>query len=345
MQVDLIGGNRSVCYNCISRYGTSRVHVTYVVREILNSMFFISKLVASNLTTCCWRTILSQTQPYASCPRVQKWFSEQVVYKHLSQMFPNDSAFQVVWQKFLNGAENLNFTPAVKILYVQSNVFVNIIKTLRSSENFDQVLRGLGLSKAALSLVFLSAKWACTPFHFDWSEANNIAVGIANMTSMDSHVADWFFVRPDCIDMFVEYCKNKSKECQHAFGGLFCDRLKAERLRQFCLTLYNEHPDWLVYIKQKVGDMIYVPAGWIHCVITVQPCIKLAWDFVNYKHLPNYLAARRFVLQKLLDMPGFMDSQSEDYAPIPSIVKAMFTQWLPSANLENVLRMRRGTDI
>jgi len=68
-------------------------------------------------------------------------------------------------------------------------------------------------------------------------------------------------------------------------------------------------------VDQRVGEVVYIPPGWVHAVFTKVPCFKMAWDFIVPEHLPLYMAAWREIATKL-------SNTAEDYmAVVQMLVK------------------------
>lgn len=42
-------------------------------------------------------------------------------------------------------------------------------------------------------------------------------------------------------------------------------------------------------LRQGHGDMVHVPAGWMHMVINLRACLKMAWAVYMPQHFLNYV--------------------------------------------------------
>ncbi|GFR42749.1 hypothetical protein Agub_g3687 [Astrephomene gubernaculifera] len=71
----------------------------------------------------------------------------------------------------------------------------------------------------------------------------------------------------------------------------------------------------VVVIEQYHGDVVHVPAGWIHQVENVQACLKLAWDTLNPRRLVHYFGVQRLVVHH-----GLWGYSPEDYMAIEAVL-------------------------
>lgn len=60
-------------------------------------------------------------------------------------------------------------------------------------------------------------------------------------------------------------------------------------------SVWNELLDYIggetyaVRIQQYAGELVHVPAGWLHWVVNNRPCIKVAWIFSLDSHMTQYV--------------------------------------------------------
>jgi hypothetical protein len=106
------------------------------------------------------------------------------------------------------------------------------------------------------------------------------------ITPITDIAAVWYFVNPLYINSFLKFI-SKMKGIFSSDGRRAGDVL-AEAA---CLKFMSHQPNAMTSIAQKIGDVVHVPPGWLHAVFTLQPCVKLAWDFICVENLPNYMAA------------------------------------------------------
>ena len=74
-------------------------------------------------------------------------------------------------------------------------------------------------------------------------------------------------------------------------------------------------PNSVVVIEQEHGDVVTVPPGWVHQVVTRQPCLKVALD----KYLPDNYGVYA-LLMRTITSPVFGRAMSPDYMAICEIV-------------------------
>lgn len=51
-------------------------------------------------------------------------------------------------------------------------------------------------------------------------------------------------------------------------------------------------------VMQFHGCMVHVPAGWVHCVLNLEACAKLAWEVYKEKHMLNYVLSWQYVARQ-----------------------------------------------
>ncbi len=60
--------------------------------------------------------------------------------------------------------------------------------------------------------------------------------------------------------------------------------LTESQLRIFAKAMGSK----VVLVEQKGGEVVFVPPGWVHCVLNLAPCIKLAHDRYILERFPLY---------------------------------------------------------
>lgn len=102
-------------------------------------------------------------------------------------------------------------------------------------------------------------------------------------------LALWCFVYPEALDAVDEWLKKMQKWPL----GLREDAvLPPARLQTMAAWVVRKYPSLkgrVQLIEQHAGQMITVPPGVVHCVVNLQPCVKIAWDYIVPDHLPLYL--------------------------------------------------------
>ncbi len=73
---------------------------------------------------------------------------------------------------------------------------------------------------------------------------------------------------------------------------------------------------YVAIVKQGHGEMVHVPAGWVHQVINMRPCIKMAWDVYQPKHLLNYVLSQQYVASQITST-----SNTADYMSVMCVIK------------------------
>ncbi|KAF5827636.1 hypothetical protein DUNSADRAFT_330 [Dunaliella salina] len=149
-----------------------------------------------------------------------------------------------------------------------------------------------------------SADGSMTDWHFDWTEARNVALGVEDWPppQADAVAAFWYFVCPQYMSVFMDHLQEIE-----VHGG-----------RTWQETDYagfvKKYPGAMLCLKQKLQDEVYVPPGWLHAVFTKLPCVKLAWDFFAVDNAALYMAAWRHVGAPFAQKRGSLNSKDFMYA-------------------------------
>ena len=72
--------------------------------------------------------------------------------------------------------------------------------------------------------------------------------------------------------------------------------------------LARDLPDHTRLLHQKTGDVVEIPPGWIHCVVNVMPCIKLAYDRIVVEDMVKFP-----FIHSTINVPFFRQSSAQDY--------------------------------
>ena len=60
-------------------------------------------------------------------------------------------------------------------------------------------------------------------------------------------------------------------------------------------------------VYQHHGQMVHVPAGWLHQVENLQDCVKIAWDMMAPERVALYVLTWQYILS------GITRSNAADY--------------------------------
>ena len=70
-----------------------------------------------------------------------------------------------------------------------------------------------------------------------------------------------------------------------------------QRFREYLAEVTDKDARTLVLrVEQQVGDIVSIPPGWLHQVVTFKPCLKVAWDYVKSFEMMPRLASVHNVL-------------------------------------------------
>lgn len=183
-----------------------------------------------------------------------------------------------------------------------------------------------GVTDAATSTLVLVGDSECgTRFHVDWSEAKNVAFGLQlkpGPAAQHQPLALWVFVHPSAAAAAGAWLATNVEALAGGFQTENPPRLELKHAVAMQQVLGSAADGtWLVrLVYQHAGDMVVVPAGWIHTVVNVQPCVKLAFDIYRASHFPAYLQSWRQVASVVTGA-----SNAPDYMGVATVLLQAIT--------------------
>ncbi len=119
-------------------------------------------------------------------------------------------------------------------------------------------------------------------------------------------VAAWLFIAPRAAAPTDLWLRDRG----HVNGLAGNPRLGEEEVAALKLALagLGLGDGCVVEVQQRAGDMVHVPPGWIHQVVNMRPCLKLAWDFADLTRMHLYIRAANEI-----GAPLFGDALAADY--------------------------------
>jgi hypothetical protein len=184
--------------------------------------------------------------------------------------------------------------------------------------------------RSSTSLLLAGWPLSGTALHTDPTEAQNVAFFLSGLGHKFKHnmpLAYWVFVHPDMAGKVNTWLLRKNKPKLDEAGGKPLTHDEMKELVEFIGDLPHGAAGAFI-VPQGPGDVIAVPPGWMHAVTNVQPCVKLAYEFIRINQLITYMTAWNqvnvlhglnnaesymnviAVLMELLD--GFNDGTIED---------------------------------
>ena len=112
-------------------------------------------------------------------------------------------------------------------------------------------------------------------------------------------LARWVFINPCCIVKANEFVKREFKQCPKDFDkciqdgsdtyNTFLTQADVAKLSVFL----GKNPDTgfahVQTIYQHHGQMVHVPARWLHQVENLQDCVKIAWHMMVPERMVFYM--------------------------------------------------------
>ena len=168
-----------------------------------------------------------------------------------------------------------------------------------------------------------------TGFHFDWSRAVNLAMEVLiNSTSIASGlaIALWLFIPPTeaALAAMSSYLKDKHRDLYPdgldpppliVKGNL---NMRGSKSKTFTANdLYAMAADPVLRdlgirtLEQKSGEVVLVEPGWMHAVVNLRACVKIAYDFVLQRELGTVA-----LVQHLFHSKVTSQNNADDYVAI-----------------------------
>lgn len=190
------------------------------------------------------------------------------------------------------------------------------------------------------TLIILGGIGTGTGFHLDWTEAYNIAFSVGAAVAADSVLAVWTFINPLLISsadrwikenltgLGVPRPKKKARGEQQQVGksrwplGFAGSPDNRVHLKGPLLDRYAEvgvgvdNP--IVQLEQRAGELVYVPAGWVHQVVNLSPNVKVAWDYYSADNFHKYAQLQYRIASKF-----FRGGMAKDYMSFNMVMQEL----------------------
>ena len=128
-----------------------------------------------------------------------------------------------------------------------------------------------------------------TGLHYDITDAMNRAVPIARLSDPSKPLALWLAVGPTGVEWIRDTLSNMPDTSTTPLSKLELSAAIIYEIRD--LAASEGRPDIWV-LEQMAGDTMVIPAGILHLVTNLQPCVKIAWDYFKMENVQNYELAR-----------------------------------------------------
>ena len=155
------------------------------------------------------------------------------------------------------------------------------------------------------TLLMLGSVGVGTRLHVDWTEALNIALAIDGYSDLSLALALWMFVSPAALERVHRALIDDKQFLNKAGKRRFPKGLSSnEDVQEHLLSkaemeyLAAKFPDGVMLVEQFAGEVVIVRPGWLHAVINLQPCLKLAFDRYVPEAFPQYAMSHVLVASK-----------------------------------------------
>jgi JmjC domain, hydroxylase len=124
--------------------------------------------------------------------------------------------------------------------------------------------------------------------HVDISDAHNVLVDVGGCDPNEPSARwDCFspaaakFLHSALMDTTLHKPESYGNSALGLNGVVFLGDKDLEGVKRRVATAC---PGDVVTLNQSVGDVIHVPPGWVHQVVNLQPCLKVACDVYDPLH-------------------------------------------------------------
>ncbi|KAL3157775.1 hypothetical protein ABBQ32_012200 [Trebouxia sp. C0010 RCD-2024] len=154
--------------------------------------------------------------------------------------------------------------------------------------------------------------------HATWADAKNFAIAIGRKVKQGTALARWVFVHPCSIIRANEYVRREVKQCPEGFDkctkegrdtfDTFPSQADVAKLSKFLGKDLETGCAYVRTVYQHHGQVVHVPAGWLHQVENLQDCVKIAWDRMVPERMAAYMATWQLVLASVIksNAPDYM---------------------------------------
>lgn len=101
-------------------------------------------------------------------------------------------------------------------------------------------------------------------------------------------LAVWVFLHPNILGKAEIWLRDNGFKKSFA-EKVSLDMQQISRLQKDMGTEGQTGLAYVCVIKQGHGDMVHVAAGWMHLVINLRLCAKMAWEIYKPEHCLNYV--------------------------------------------------------
>ena len=123
-------------------------------------------------------------------------------------------------------------------------------------------------------------------------------------------LALWVFLHPTILRRVNVWLQAHGFKDGLAGASARLKKQQLQKLREDMGMIPGTSTPYVAIVKQGHGEMVHVPAGWVHQVINMRPCIKMAWDVYQPKHLLNYVLSQQYVASQITSTSNSADDMS-----------------------------------
>ena len=141
----------------------------------------------------------------------------------------------------------------------------------------------------------------------------SLPIGMLMQGLWTCSLALWVFLLPTILPKAEAWLKSHGFEAGFQAGGKEA-KLDEEEILALQQDMGYEHDKDtgsqtanVVLIYQAHGEVVHVPSGYMHMVLNLQPCIKMAWEHWRGENLFDYILSWKFISSQFTTASNSLD--------------------------------------
>ena len=134
-------------------------------------------------------------------------------------------------------------------------------------------------------------------------------------------LAVWVFLHPTIVKKANEWLLARKFKKGFAGQSVLLTYTQAQQLQADMGADEETDLAYVRIVKQGHGDLVHVPAGWLHQVHNVRACIKMAFEKCEPERLLNYVLSWQYIAARYTT-----SSNSADYMAIMAVISKVCTE-------------------
>ena len=135
----------------------------------------------------------------------------------------------------------------------------------------------------------------------------------------DTVCATWTFWHPNLFGDLFDWLEREDLYNAHTTKAPALSHDQLHAAREYLSEKSGWQEEMMLTVPQRPGDLVNVPPGWLHQVVTTAPCMKVAWDFFRSVQAMPTLASTHSKLLSRFTKP----TNAPDYMALQEVVVSL----------------------